>query len=86
MAKVSEKIETKKVTDIELLTESVAALTLAVQTQNDIVLCLLHKFELNHDLPLWTTKEKMEEDVGPKVQACIESVRRLYERSETDKS
>lgn len=73
-------------TDIELLTQNVAILTSAIQTQNDIILCLLHKFELNHDLPLWTTKEAMEEDVGPKVKACIESVRRLYGHSETDKS
>lgn len=73
-------------TDIELLTQNVAALTVAIQTQNDIILCLLHKFELNHDLPLWTTKEAMEKDVGPKVKACIESVRRLYGHPETDKS
>jgi len=86
MSKVSERIETKKVTDIEILTETVATLTVAVQTQNDIILCLLHKFNLNHDLPFWTTKEGMEEDVEPKVKACIESVRRLYGPSETDKS
>lgn len=75
-----------KPADIELLTETVAILTAAVQTQNEVILCLLHKFDLNQDLPSWTTKEKMEEEVGPKVQACIESVRRLYGHPETDKS
>lgn len=83
-------MEHKEITDKELdmkvMADTIVMLSSAVQTQNDIILCLLHKFELNHDLPLWTTKEKMEEDVGPKVKACIESVRRLYGHPETDKS
>lgn len=83
-------MEHKEITDKELdmkvMADTIVMLSSAVQTQNDIILCLLHKFELNHDLPLWTTKEKMEEDVGPKVRACIESVRRLYGHPETDKS
>lgn len=86
MAKIEEKVETRTVSDIEILTETVASLTMAMRTQNDIILCLLHKFDLVHDLPLWTTKEDMEKDVEPKVQACIESVRRLYGRGEDDKS
>ncbi len=73
-------------TDIELLTQNVAILTSAIQTQNDIILCLLHKFNMNQDLPFWLTKEGMEEEVGPKVKACVESVRGLYGHSETDKS
>lgn len=83
-------MEHKEITDKELdmkvMADTIVMLSSAVQTQNDIILCLLHKFELNHDLPLWTTKEAMEKDVGPKVKACIESVRRLYGHSETDKS
>lgn len=83
-------MEHKEITDKELdlrvMADTIVMLSSAVQTQNDIILCLLHKFELNHDLPFWTTKEGMEEDVGPKVKACIESVRRLYGHSETDKS
>lgn len=83
-------MEHKEITDKELdmkvMADTIVMLSSAIQTQNDILLCLLHKFELNHDLPLWTTKEAMEKDVGPKVKACIESVRRLYGHSETDKS
>lgn len=72
-------------TDIELLTQNVAALTMAIQTQNDVLLCLLHKFNVDSDLPVWTTKEGVEKEVGPKIQACIEAVRKVYGRSETDK-
>lgn len=75
----------KAPTDIDYLTQTVAMLTDAVKVQNDVILCLLHKFNLNHDLPLWLTKEGLEEDVGPKVQACIEAVRKVYGRSETNK-
>ena len=78
--------EDRPVNDIEILTETVAQLAAAVETQNAVILCLLHNFSLTHDLPLWLTKEGMEEDVGPKVEACIESVRRLYGHSEADKS
>ena len=82
-------MEHKEITDKELdlrvMADTIVMLSSAVQTQNDIILCLLHKFNLNQDLPLWLTKEGMEEDVGPKVKACVESVRRLYGRSEADK-
>lgn len=86
MAKVSEKIETKKVTDIELLTESVAALTIAVQTQNAIIMCLLHKFNIETDLPTWQDKEIFEKEMAAKVDACDKAIRKIYERSKTDKS
>lgn len=80
-----EEKEDKDTEVIDLLTRNVAALTVAIQAQNDVILCLLHKFNVDSDLPAWTTKEGMEEDVGPKVKACIESVRSLYGRSEADK-
>lgn len=86
MAKVSEKIETKEVTDIEILTNTVATLAAAVKTQNDILLCLLHKFDVEKDLPFWITKEGVEEEVGPKVKACVEAIRKVYGPSETDKN
>lgn len=70
----------------QIITETLAMLTHEVRLQNDIIFCLLHKFDMTHDLPLWTTKEAMEEDVGPKVKACIESVRSLYGHPEIDKS
>lgn len=71
---------------IEDLADTVAMMAKAIETQNAVILCLLHKFDLNHDLPFWLTKEGLEEDVGPKVDACIESIRRVYGHSKTDKS
>lgn len=85
MARVSEKIETKKVTDIELLTETVATLTLAVQTQNNIILCLLHKFNIETDLPTWQNKGVFEKEMVTKVDACDKAIRKIYGHSETDK-
>ena len=75
----------KELDTITLLTESVAELTVAVKTQNDIILCLLHKFDIDSDLPVWTTKEGVEEEIAPKIHACIETVRKIYGRGETDK-
>lgn len=87
MAKVSEKIETKRVTDIELLTETVATLTIAVQTQNDIILCLLEKFDPDNDLPIYyNSKESFEREMNKKVEACVKAIRKIYGHSETDKS
>ncbi len=86
MAETIKEVNDKSVSELEIMAETVAQLAAAVETQNAVILCLLHNFSLTHDLPLWLTKEGMEEDVGPKVKACIESVRRLYGHSETDKS
>lgn len=77
---------TDKELDLRVMADTIVMLSSAIQTQNDIILCLLHKFSTDHDLPTWTTKEAMEEDIEPKVKACIESVRSLYGHSETDKS
>lgn len=71
-------------TDIELLTQNVAALTLAIQTQNDVLLVLLHNLDLK--IPDWKEKADVEKEIGPKIQACVEAMRKIYGRSETDKS
>lgn len=71
-------------TEIELLTKNVAALTLAIQTQNDVLLVLLHNLDLK--MPDWKEKTDIEKEVGPKIEACIEAMRKVYGRSETDKS
>lgn len=71
-------------TDLELLTQNVAALTMAIQTQNDVLLVLLHNLDLK--IPDWKEKTDIEKEVGPKIQACIEAMRRVYGRSKTDKS
>lgn len=81
-----EESDDREIREVELLTETVAQLAATVQTQNDILLCLLHKFEPDHDLPFWITKEGMEKEITPKVEACIEAVRRAYGPSEADKS
>lgn len=83
--KIEEKTD-KEVSELDLLTQNLAALTAAVQTQNDVLLCLLHNFDLVHDTPMWVSKEALEEDVKPKVQACIEAVRNAYGQFKTDKS
>lgn len=75
----------KKLDPIDFLTESVAELSVALQVQNDVILCLLHKFDVDSDLPVWTTKKGIEDEVGPKVQACIKAVREVYGRSKADK-
>lgn len=75
---------TKK-NNLELITENLAALTVAVETQNDIILCLLHKLDVK-DVPEWRGKKELEEEMEPKIKACIESVRSLYGQLEADKS
>lgn len=77
MAKVTE-VTDDELSTIAFLTESVAELTMAVRTQNDILLCLLHKFDVEKDLPFWVTKEGVEEEVGPKIKACVEAIRKVY--------
>lgn len=70
-------------TEIELLTKNVAVLTLAIQTQNDVLLVLLHNLDLK--MPDWKKKTDIEKEVGPKIEACIEAMRKVYGRSEADK-
>lgn len=70
-------------TDLELLTQNVAALTMAIQTQNDVLLVLLHNLDLK--MPDWKEKTDIEKEVGPKIQACLEAVRKVYGRSKADK-
>ena len=72
-------------TDIELLTQNVAALTMAIQTQNAVLMCLLHKFNPETDLPPWQDKEAFEKEMAAKVDACDKAIRKIYGRSETDK-
>lgn len=71
---------------IEDLADTVAMMAKAIETQNAVVLCLLHRFDLDQDTPSWTTKEEMEKEVGVKVDACVDSIRSLYGHGKTDKS
>ena len=74
-----------EVPGIEVLTENLTILTAMVQTQNEIILCLLHKLNIETDLPTWEDKEAFEKEMDPKIKACIKAVRKIYGRSETDK-
>ena len=69
---------------ISALTDTVAQLTVAMQTQNDILLVLLHNLDLQ--TPDWKTIDDIEKEVGPKVQKCIDLMRKIHGPSETDKS
>lgn len=72
-------------TEVELLTQNVAALTVAVQTQNAVIMCLLHKLNIETDLPTWQNKEIFEKEMAAKVDACDKAIRKIYEHSEADK-
>ena len=82
--KYSEKND-REVTSEELLTETVAELVVAIQSQNALLLVLAHKLNLD-DLPDWKTAEEVEADVSPKIEACINLIRKAYGPSEADKS
>lgn len=71
-------------TELELLTENVAILTHAVQTQNDVLLVLLDNLDLK--IPDWKSQLDVEKAVGPKIQECIEFIGKVYGRGKTNKS
>lgn len=73
-------------TEVELLTQNVAILTQAIQTQNDVLLVLVNKLNLDTDLPDWKTREEITKAAGPKIEACVDLIRKAYGPSEADKS
>lgn len=75
----------EQVPEMEVLIENVAALTAIVQTQSDLLLVLVSKLN-EADLPQWKTSAEAESDVAPKIEACIELVRKLYGPGKTNKS
>ena len=76
--------EAKEVGELELITASIAQLSVALQTQNEILLTILHNLELK--APEWGSKEDIEKEVGPKIKMCVEAVRKVYGPDKTDKS
>lgn len=72
-------------TELELLTQNVAALTVVVQSLNVVTMCLLHKLNIETDLPTFQDKETFEKEVAAKADACDKAIRKIYGRSETDK-
>lgn len=76
--------EDQKVPEFEVIVDNLMALTAMVQSQNDVILVLLHNLDIN--VPDWKTKEDIEKEVGPKVQKCIDLMRKIYGPSKADKS
>lgn len=83
--KIEEQTD-REVKTIELLTANVAMLTEALKHQNAVLMVLLNHFNIKMDMPHWQTQEDVEKAVGPKIQACVDLMKRVYGPSETDKS
>ena len=78
-------MEKDKVT-LEDLVETVTMMSAAIETQNAVILCLLHKFDTDSDLPTWQDKDSIEKEMEPKINACVKAIRKTYGHGETDKS
>lgn len=77
----------RKVTDVELLTRTVEQLTAAVQTQNDVILVLLHNMKrLGLEMPDWSSPKDVSDDISEPIKECVKVIRKAYGPSETDKS
>lgn len=68
----------------EDLLDTIAQLTVAVQTQNDVLLVLLDQLDVK--VPDWKTKDDVEKAVGPKIEMCVKTIREIYGPSKADKS
>lgn len=75
----------REVSALDALTDTVAQLVITVQTQNDVLLVLANKLNIDTDIPDWKDKKEIEEEVGPKIQACINMMRKIYGPSKTNK-
>lgn len=82
--KLEEEVD-KEVSALDALTDTVAQLVITVQTQNDVLLVLANKLNIDTDIPDWKDKKEIEKEVGQKIQACINMMRKIYGPSETDK-
>lgn len=78
------EITDKELSVVDMLTESVVELSYAVQTQNAIILVLLHNSDLK--LPEWKSLEDVQNDVGAKVEKCTELIRSLHGHDQTNQS
>lgn len=76
----------EKIDKVAMLTQTVAMLTEAVKHQNSVILVLANKLHIQADLPHWESKEDVDREVGPKIQACVDLMKKVYGPSETDKS
>lgn len=76
---------TDKELDLRVMADTIVMLSSAVQTQNSVILCLLHKLNVETDLPTQQNREVFDKEMAAKVDACDKAIRKIYGRSETDK-
>ena len=76
---------TDKELDLRVMADTIVMLTSAVQTQNAVIMCLLHKLNIETDLPTFQNKETFEKEMVAKVDACDKAIRKIYGHSEADK-
>lgn len=82
MTEVKE-VNDEQVTDLDILAETVAMLSHAIQVQNDVLIVLMGQLDLK--LPDWKTKKEVEEAVGSKIQECVKLMRNIYGHGEVNK-
>lgn len=64
---------------VALLTQSVATLTAAVETMNDVLLVLVHNAKKQGlEIPEWDSVEAVEKDVSEEVRKCVNAIRKVY--------
>lgn len=79
--------EVTEVKNEQIISETLAIMAREIRIQNNIILCLLRKFNIDADLNFsHLTKEQFEKEMNEKIVACEKAIRKIYGRSETDKS
>lgn len=69
--------EGREVNVEDFLTQSIAALTKAVQVQNDILVVLLYNLDLK--MPDWKSVKDADADITKKIEDCVKAVRKVYD-------
>lgn len=86
MAETIKEVTDERVPELEIITQTMAQLVSTVQTQNDIILVLLHNMKrLGLEMPEWDSLEAINKDVSEPIKDCVKAVRKTYGPSETDK-
>lgn len=75
------EVKDKELREIDLLTETVGELTAALEGMNEALLVILYNLDLK--IPDWKDRLDIEQEVGPKIEACQEAVRRIYAKDTT---
>lgn len=87
MAETIKEVNDERVPELEIITQTMAQLVSTVQTQNDIILVLLHNMKrLGLEMPEWDSLEAINKDISEPIRDCVKAVRKIYGPSKTDKS